>query len=104
MIKKKYRKLKIVENIEDYDDKLVSLENLELTFAESEKNRAIFDEINKLKKEDKEIFISYYYEGKRIKEISIIFNISESKVKSKLFRIRKRLNKILKERGYSYDG
>ncbi len=104
LIKKKYRKLKIVENIEDYDDKLVSLENLELTFAESEKNRAIFDEINKLKKEDKEIFISYYYEGKRIKEISIIFNISESKVKSKLFRIRKRLNKILKERGYSYDG
>lgn len=27
--------------------------------------------------------------------------MTESKVKSKLFRVRKRLNKILKKRGYS---
>ena len=47
-----------------------------------------------------QIFIQYYYEERNIKEISKIFNISESKVKSKLFRIRKKLKKVLNGRGY----
>lgn len=98
LIRKKYRKLKVVENIEDYDEKLVSLENLELIFSENEKNRAILEEVNKMKADDKEIFIAYYYDEKRVKEISIMLNISESKVKSRLFRIRKKLKKVLKER------
>lgn len=98
LIRKKYRKLKVVENIEDYDEKLVSLENLELIFSENEKNRAILEEVNKMKPDDKEIFIAYYYDEKRVKEISIMLNISESKVKSRLFRIRKKLKKVLKER------
>ena len=49
---------------------------------------------------DENIFIKYYYWGQSIKEISNSFSISESKVKSKLFRIRKKLYKILKKRGY----
>lgn len=48
---------------------------------------------------DKNIFIKYYYWGQSIKEISNSFNISESKVKSKLFRTRKKLHKVLKKRG-----
>lgn len=103
LIKKKYKKLKNVENIEDYDEKLVSLDNIELEYSETEKNRAILEEINKMDKDDKEIFIAYYYDEKKIKEIAITFNFSEAKVKSKLFRIRKKLKKVLKERGYSYD-
>lgn len=103
LIKKKYKKLKNVENIEDYDEKLVSLDNIELEYSETEKNRAILEEINKMNKDDKDIFIAYYYDEKRIKEIAIMFNFSEAKVKSRLFRIRKKLKKVLKERGYSYD-
>lgn len=99
LIKKKYKKLKNVENIEDYDEKLISLDNIELVFSENEKNRDILEEINKMDEDDKEIFIAYYYEEKRIKEIAIMFNFSEAKVKSRLFRIRKKLKKILKERG-----
>lgn len=98
LIRKKYRKLKIVENIQDYDEKLVSLENIELIFSQNEKNRAVLEEVNKMKSDDKEIFIAYYYDEKRVKEISIMLNISESKVKSRLFRIRKKLKKVLKER------
>ena len=60
-----------------------------------------FNDLEKIKQEDKEIFIEYYYDDKNIKEISKKFNMTESKVKSKLFRVRKRLNKILKKRGYS---
>lgn len=103
LIKKKYKKVKDEENIEDYYEKIVSLDNIELSYSETEKNRAILEEISKMNKDDKEIFIAYYYDEKRIKEIAIMYNFSEAKVKSRLFRIRKKLKKVLKERGYSYD-
>lgn len=92
-----------MDNIEDYEEKLVDLSNIELTVSFNEENRFIKKQIDKLKEEDKDIFISYYYDEKNIKEIAVMYNISESKVKSKLFRTRKRLKKILKEGGYSYD-
>jgi len=81
-----------------YNDIHESLENIELIFSQNEKNRAVLEEVNKMKSDDKEIFIAYYYDEKRVKEISIMLNISESKVKSRLFRIRKKLKKVLKER------
>ena len=55
-----------------------------------------------LDSESREIFILYYYEQRKVKEISKILNISESKVKTKLYRIRKKLKKELKEGGYGY--
>ena len=100
LIKKKYRNLIKNDNIEDYENQLVDLTNIELIFSENEKQKVILEELEKRKKDDKEIFIQYYYEERNIKEISKIFNISESKVKSKLFRIRKKLKKVLNGRGY----
>lgn len=101
LIKYKYRQCKIELNIEEYEEKLIDNLNIEIGLLKNEKQNAISEELEKLKQEDKEIFIQYYYDDKSIKEISKIFNMSESKVKSKLFRTRKRLNKILKKRGYS---
>ena len=100
LIKKKYRNYITNDNIEDYEDQLVDLTNIELIFSENEKQKVILEELEKMKNEDKEIFIQYYYKERNIKEISKIFNISESKVKSKLFRIRKKLKKVLNGRGY----
>ena len=100
LIKKKYRNIKINFNIEDYEEELIDLSNIELQFYEKDKNQIIVEELEKLKQEDKEVFIKYYYDNNNIKEIAKLFSISESKVKSKLFRVRKRLKKILKERGY----
>lgn len=100
LIKKKYRNYIANDNIEDYEEQLVDLTNIELIFSENEKQKVILNELEKMKNEDKEIFIQYYYEERNIKEISKIFNISESKVKSKLFRIRKKLKKVLNGRGY----
>lgn len=97
---KKCRNKKQIENIEDYSEQLSSIQNIELDYLESQQNQLIMNELEKMKKEDKDIFISYYYEQRKIKEIAIIFALSESKIKSKLFRIRKKLNKILKEGGY----
>lgn len=103
LIKKKVRKTKINSNIDDYDEMLVDLSSIELCCIENEKRRIITNEIKKLKKYDKEIFLKYYYEDTSIKDIAEIYNISQSKVKVKLFRIRKKIKKILKERGYDLD-
>ena len=101
LIKYKYRQCKITQNIEEYEEKLIDNSNIEITLLQNEKQKIISEELEKIKQEDKEIFIEYYYDDKNIKEISKKFNMTESKVKSKLFRVRKRLNKILKKRGYS---
>lgn len=100
LIKKKYRNIKQSENIDNYEEKLVSSSNIELCFIEKESQSNILNEVEKFKKIDKEIFLKYYYEEKSILEIAEFYGISESKVKSRLFRIRKKLKKLLKERGY----
>ncbi len=59
--------------------------------------------INNMDKESKEIFIYFYYEQRKIKEISKILNISESKVKTRLHRVRKKIKKELEKGGYRYE-
>ena len=100
LIKKKYRTNNNDEDIEDYENQIIDISNIEVNFIQREKSRIINNELNSMKLEDKDIFIKYYYWGQSIKEISNSFNISESKVKSKLFRTRKKLHKTLKKRGY----
>ena len=85
----------------DYENTLIENENIELCFIKNERNETIIKQLNKLKKEDKTIFILYYFNEKSINDISNVMNMSESKVKSKLFRTRKKLKKYLKERGYN---
>ena len=41
---------------------------------------------------------------RKIKEIAITYNISESKVKTKLHRIRNKIRKELLKGGYSLNG
>ena len=101
LIKYKYRQCKENQNIEEYEEKLIDSSNIEIMILQNERQNVIAEELEKIKQEDKEIFVEYYYDDRSIKEISKIFNMSESKIKSKLFRVRKRLNKALKKRGYS---
>ena len=99
LIKKKNRNLKISDNIEDYQE-IADLADIELYYCENEKEKIIRNELEKLKQIDRDIFVLYYYEENSIKEISEILKISQSKVKSKLFRMRKKLKKFLNDRGY----
>lgn len=73
------------------------------TAEEKEKTSIIIEELEKMKEEDKKIFMNYYYFSKKIKDISNELNISEIKVKSRLSRIRKKLKKELEKRGYGYE-
>ena len=99
LVKKKYRDTKVFDNIEDYDNYLIEDSNIEIQFIENERNKGIMKQLDKLKKEDKTIFILYYFNEKSINDIANELNMTESKVKSKLFRTRKKLKKYLKEEG-----
>lgn len=103
LIKKKYREIKEFENIDDFDEKLISCENLVMYSTVDEQYDELLTELNKLKAEDKKIFLMYYFENKKIKEISKLLYFSESKVKMKLNRCRKKISKILKKRDGDYD-
>ena len=56
----------------------------------------LYKSINKLSEIDKNIINLYYYSSKSIKEISSILKMSETNIKIKLFRIRKKLNKEIR--------
>ena len=94
---------KALENIDDFEEDIVDISNLELDVIKNEKEEIISNVLDNLKEEDKTVFMEYYYLQKSIKDLSDLLKMSESKVKSKLFRIRKKVKKELRKRGYNYD-
>ena len=101
---KKIRNKKNIVNIENYKNNLFDTESIDIKIENTEKENLIFMLINNMKQEDKDIFILYYYNAKSIKDIANILNITENKIKSRLFRIRRKIKRGLEKRGYSYNG
>ena len=52
---------------------------------------------------EREIFIRYYYNYEKVKDIAGKYNVSQSKVKMSLHRIRNRLKEELEEKGYGKE-
>ena len=105
LIKQKYKVLNnIYENIESYEEILITNDGLDVVIENNEINRKIIELLNKLKQDDKEIFYEYYFYSRKIKEIAIENNVSESKVKIILHRTRNKLRKELLKGGYSLNG
>lgn len=103
LIKSKYRKIHINSNIEDYESLLIDNYDISYNYEQMEKTRIIEDSLNCMQKEDKDMFVLYYYFSKSIKEIANELNCSEFKIKSKLFRIRKKIKTNLERGGYRYE-
>ncbi|HBA96865.1 MAG TPA: RNA polymerase subunit sigma-70 [Lachnospiraceae bacterium] len=70
----------------------------ELWYSELVQEINIF--LQNKKKEQRRIFLARYYFAASIKEIAQKYELSESKVKSVLFRMRKDLKAQLEEEGY----
>ena len=105
LIKQKYKLFyNNNENIENYEELLIVNESIDVVIENNEVNRKIIELLNKMKKEDKEIFYEYYFYSRKIKEIATINNISESKVKVILHRTRNKLRKELLKGGYGFYG
>ena len=77
LVKLKYRKMKFNNNIEDYSDKIIDFRAIDLIYEEREKVNIIEKALNKMKKQDIEIFNMYYYSAMKISEIAKVFNITE---------------------------
>lgn len=103
LVKAKFRKISIISNIDDYENLTINNSDISLNYEQIEKQNIIENELNNMPKEDRDIFILFYYHSKRIKEISNQLGFSEFKIKSKLFRIRKKLKLKLEEGGYRYE-
>lgn len=103
LIKQKYRDYNInFEDIELYENNIKDDFIIEDIIESKEKAKIISDSLTTIKEIDKQIFIMFYYNQKKIKEIANELKISEAKVKIILHRVRKIIKKNLKERGYNY--
>lgn len=102
VIKNKYRTTECNLSIFDYENNLIGNEDVETIIENMEKENIINNSIKKLKQEEYQTFIMFYYEQKSIKEISSKLKCSDSRVKTILHKVRKILRKNLKDGGYGY--
>ena len=100
LVKEKQRGKKVSQALEELKYEVQDIRPLDMIYEEREKIAMLENILKTMKKDEIEIFKFYYYEGKSNREISKMFNISEFGVKSKLYRIRKKLKKELEKGGY----
>ena len=102
IIKNKYRKSELKFDLSEYENSLISNNDLEKITEENDQNDIIKSTLKELKSQEYQVFIMFYSEGKTVKEIAKILNFSESKVKVVLHRVRKKIKTNLEDGGYSY--
>lgn len=97
LIKEKYRKLKIVYDISDFEND--ALNSVNMYENDRELIWDIEQKIKGLKDIDMKIVNLFYYSSVSIKDIAKKLNISELNVKTRLHRIRKKIKKELNNGG-----
>lgn len=102
LIKKKYREYSNSASISDINENINSAIDTYKITENSEKMKLISKIINNMKEEEKNIFIMFYYNNYKVKEIAKKLNISDTKTKVTLHRLRRKVKKIFKESGYDY--
>lgn len=100
VIFRKCKELKRKIEFTEYDESIADIFNVEQTIEDKEINDCIMKNIGDFRKDEQAVFVKFYYENKKIKEISKELGISTSNVKTKLHRIRKKVKKILNLGGF----
>lgn len=88
-------------SLEEIGDVFSSSMSPEDIFQEKQLRECVFYFIKSLPDEKRRIFLRRYWFFDSVKDISSDFGISESKVKTMLFRIRKELKEYLIKEGYT---
>ena len=101
LVREKSRVIKINNDITDYENIVQDFFKMDMLCEQREKIAIIDKAVKNLKKIDIDIFELYYYSSMKYNEISSLLNISEFSIKSRLFRIRKKIKKELLKGGYS---
>lgn len=96
---KKYKQQYNVVPIDEYTERqIVDLSTIMDSLEEEEQRQTIKECLHLLSSEDSFLLTLYYYEEQSLNEISKIMGLTTNNVKVKLFRSRKKLAAILKER------
>ena len=95
LVKEKFKKCNITYNIEDYDNNIKFFDELEMFSEEREKLNNLEIGYKALSEIELKLISMFYYSAKSIKEIAKELKMSETNVKTKLFRIRRKLKKYL---------
>ena len=97
-MRKNNREQQTVSINEFTENQIKTLDNVLDTLEQEERKQAIQNCFQYLPSEDSFLLTLYYFEDLSLDEISKIINIKPNYVKVKLFRCRKKLTSILKER------
>ena len=99
VIREKLRKLKLNLDISDYENNLIDYDKIDFLYSNLEEISKIEKIVSKMKAIDKQIFLSFYYSSKSIKDIAKENHISEFNVKQRLYRIRNKIRKEVNKNG-----
>lgn len=94
------RNIEFTLQLAELEDCLTGTDSLETQYESGELASVISAFLREQSSDTRNIFIRRYWFSDSIMEIASRFNMSESKVKSILFRTRKRLKKHLESEGY----
>ncbi|WP_300568275.1 RNA polymerase sigma factor [Flavobacterium sp.] len=93
---KKEEKTSYIEDFSEHQTK--EMDNILDTIDDKERNQVIQDCIEKLPNDEAFLLTLYYFDNQSVDEISKVMDNSVSNIKVKLFRTRKKLASILKQR------
>lgn len=93
------RKAKEIVSLDEIEEIVSGKSNIESEYEKKEITGFISEFLRNIDSEKRNIFLSRYWYYSSITEIAEIYGISESKVKTTLFRTREKLKKYLKEKG-----
>lgn len=88
-----------VVSLDELSDIVSGQDDVEKTYEKKVVAGYISDFLRSIEEEKKNIFLSRYWYHNSMSDIAKTYGISESKVKTTLFRIRRKLKDYLKEQG-----
>ncbi len=94
LVKEKFKKLDITLSITD-NENILNFASYDLYTSEREEINVMREKLKNLKEIEIKIVNLYYYSSKSIKDIAKELKISETNVKTRLHRIRKKIRKEL---------
>lgn len=101
---KDYLKMNKNVDLELYENAILIEDGLENHMLQKEQQQYIKDLLNRLKPEDRKIFLLYYYQYKKIDEIASMMQMNPQTIKTRLRRGRETLRKLLSnEENIAYE-
>ena len=100
LIYRKYRELSRTIEFSQYENEMISRFNVDSIVEQKVMIEKKKKNLKALGDTEYEIFKKFYYEGKKVKQIAQEMNLSNSNVKTKLHRTRKKIKEILKVGGF----